>query len=79
MDLALVHANGGVGHLLVADLARLLHLLVHGLDVLVEVGNGERFPTIRALGALVIVNLHQGGGKDITSTVPVPTGTEDGN
>jgi hypothetical protein len=57
VDLALVDADGGVGHLLVADLAGLLHLLVHGLDVLVQVGDGEGLPAVRALCALVIVNL----------------------
>ncbi len=50
-------ADGGVGHLLVADLAGFFHLLVHGLDVLVEVGDGEGFAAVRALGTLVIVNL----------------------
>ncbi len=57
VDLALVDADGGVGHLLVADLAGLLHLLVHGLDVLVQVGDGEGLPAVRALRALVVVNL----------------------
>jgi hypothetical protein len=57
VDLALVDADGGVGHLLVADLAGLLHLLVHGLDVLVQVGDGEGLAAVRALRALVIVNL----------------------
>ena len=44
-------------YLLIADLAGLLHLLVHGLDVLVEVGDGERLAAVRALGALIVVNL----------------------
>ncbi len=52
-----MHADGGVGHLLVADLAGLLHLLVHGLDVLVQVGDGEGLAAVRALRALVVVNL----------------------
>ena len=57
MDFSLVHRDGGVGNLLVADVARLLQLLVHGLDVLVQVGDGERLAAVRALRALVVVNL----------------------
>ena len=33
--------DAGVGDLLVADVAGLLQLLVHGLDVLVQVRDGE--------------------------------------
>ena len=49
--------DAGVRNLLVADVAGLLQLLVHGLDVLVQVGDGERLAAVRALGALIVVNL----------------------
>ena len=49
--------DAGVRDLLIADVAGLLQLLVHGLDVLVQVGDGERLAAVRALGALIVVNL----------------------
>ena len=49
--------DAGVGDLLVADVAGLLQLLVHGLDVLVEVGDGERLAAVGTLRALVVVHL----------------------
>ena len=48
--------DAGVGNLLIADVTRLLQLLVHGLDVLVQVGDGEGLPAVRTLSALVVVN-----------------------
>ena len=48
--------DAGVGNLLIADIAGLLQFLVDTLDVLVEVGDGESLPTVRALCALIVVN-----------------------
>ena len=48
--------DAGVGDLLVADVAGLLQFLVDTLDVLVQVGDGEGLATVRALGALIVVN-----------------------
>ena len=49
--------DAGVGDLLVADVAGLLQLLVHGLDVLVQVGDGERLAAVWTLCALIVVDL----------------------
>jgi len=57
MDFPLVYADTGIGNLLVTNIASLLQLLVNRLDVLVEVGDGEGLATIRALCALIVVDL----------------------
>ena len=57
MNFSLVHRDGGVGHLLVADVACLLQFLVDTLDVLVQVGDGEGLAAVRTLCALVVVDL----------------------
>ena len=65
--------DAGVGDLLVADVAGLLQLLVHGLDVLVEVGDGERLAAVGTLRALVVVHLadvpRQVGHRELLVTV----------
>ena len=48
--------DAGVGNLFIADVAGLLQFLVDTLDVLVQVGDGESLPTVRALRALIVVN-----------------------
>ena len=57
MNFSFVHRDGGVGDLLIADVTGFLQFLVDALDVLVQVRDCERFSTIRALCALIVVNL----------------------
>ena len=57
MNFSLVHRDGGVGNLLIADVTGLLQFLVHTLDVFVQVGNRECLSTIWALCALIVVHL----------------------
>ena len=57
MNFSLVHRDGGVGHLLVADVACLLQFLVDTLDVFVQVGNCQSLSTVRTLRALIVVHL----------------------
>ena len=53
-NFSLVHREGGVGNLLLADVAGLLQFL----DVIVQVGSCERLSTIRARCALVVMHLY---------------------
>ena len=57
MNFSLVHRDGGVGHLLVADVACLLQFLVDTLDVFVQVGNCQSLSTVRTLRTLIVVHL----------------------
>ena len=57
MNFSLVHRDGGIWNLLIADVTGLLQFLVHALDVFVQVGDGERFSTVWALCALIVVHL----------------------
>merc|ERR1712088_593015 len=57
VDFSFVHRDGGVGNLLITDVAGLLQFLVHTLDVFVKVGNSECLSTIWALCALVVMHL----------------------
>ena len=57
VNFSLVHRDGGVGHLLVADVACLLQFLVDTLDVFVQVGNCQSLSTVRTLRTLIVVHL----------------------
>merc|ERR1712088_1247678 len=57
VNFSLVHRDGGVGNLLIADVAGLLQFLVHTLDVFVQVRDSECLSTIWALCALVVMHL----------------------
>ena len=55
--------NAGVRILFVTNVTSLLQLLVNSLDVLVQVGDDESLATIRALCALIVVDLPDVAGQ----------------
>ena len=55
--LSLVNTNRGVGNFFITDFTSFLHLLVHRLDVLVQVTHSQCFTTVRALSTLIVMNL----------------------
>merc|ERR1719180_30791 len=57
VNFSLVHRDGGIWNLLIADVTSFLQFLVHTLDVFVQVGDCECFSTVWAFCALIVVHL----------------------
>ena len=57
VNFSLVHRDGGVWNLLIADIAGLLQFFVHTLNVFVQIRDRERLSAIRTLCAFVVVHL----------------------
>ena len=55
--LSLMYTDGRVWHFFVADFTCLLHLLVHGLDVLVQVAHGQSLAAVRTLCTFIVMHL----------------------